>query len=219
MAPRSLTEVVNELTENKDLRAVFTYIFGTYGRRSYGSVVLISVFPKCCLHLFHFVLRCAGNMPKDSSFSMHSLLVTHYLNGAWYPKGGATEIAYHMIPIIEKAGGAVLVRAPVNRILFNDAKEAYGGCNLLRVSIQKQTVNLSVGAASCLLFVFVVSGVSVMKGQEEVHIRAPMVISNAGIFNTYQKLLPKELQAMPGTREVLQLMIISICFNYVFICK
>lgn len=64
---------------------------------------------------------------------MHSLLVTHYLNGAWYPKGGATEIAYHMIPIIEKAGGAVLVRAPVNRILFNDAKEAYGGCDLFSI--------------------------------------------------------------------------------------
>lgn len=31
MAPRSLTEVVNELTDNKDLRAVFSYIFGTYG--------------------------------------------------------------------------------------------------------------------------------------------------------------------------------------------
>ena len=32
MSSRSLTEVVNELTENKDLRAVFAYIFGTYGR-------------------------------------------------------------------------------------------------------------------------------------------------------------------------------------------
>lgn len=37
-----------------------------------------------------------------------------------------------------------------------------------------------------------------MKGQEEVHIHAPMVISDAGIFNTYQTLLPKELRAMPG---------------------
>lgn len=62
---------------------------------------------------------------------MHSLLVAHYWNGAWYPKGGASEIAYHMIPIIEEAGGAVLVRAPVNRILFNEAKEAYGGCGFL----------------------------------------------------------------------------------------
>ncbi|XP_057717119.1 all-trans-retinol 13,14-reductase-like [Corythoichthys intestinalis] len=145
MAPRSVTEVVNGLTENKDLRAVFAYIFGTY-----------------------------GNIPKDGSFAMHSILVTHYLYGGWYPKGGASEIAYHMIPIIEKAGGAVLVRAPVNRILFNDAREA--------------------------------CGVSVMKGQEEVHIHAPMVISNAGIFNTYQQLLPKELQAMPAIQRQLSMM-------------
>lgn len=142
---------------------------------------------------------------------MHSLLVTHYLNGAWYPKGGATEIAYHMIPIIEKAGGAVLVRAPVNRILFNDAKEAYGGCDLLSVSIHNRIIQLPLrGDSLCLCFL--VSGVSVMKGQEEVHIRAPMVISNAGIFNTYQKLLPKELQAMPGREEVLRL-IISFSFD------
>lgn len=57
---------------------------------------------------------------------MHSLLVCHYLPGAWYPKGGASQIAYNMIPIIEKAGGAVLVRAPVNRILLNAANEAIG---------------------------------------------------------------------------------------------
>ncbi|KAG9337604.1 hypothetical protein JZ751_028456 [Albula glossodonta] len=140
LASRSLTEVVNELTDNKDLRAVFSYIFGTY-----------------------------GNIPKDASFSMHSLLVCHYMNGAWYPKGGASEIAYHMIPIIEKAGGAVLVRAPVSQILFNEAKEA--------------------------------CGVSVKKGQEDVNVYAPMVISNAGLFNTYQQLLPKELQALPAIQK------------------
>ncbi|KAL2101213.1 hypothetical protein ACEWY4_002974 [Coilia grayii] len=145
MASRSLTEVVNGLTENKDLRAVFCYIFGTY-----------------------------GNMPKNASFSMHSLLVCHYLHGAWYPKGGASEIAYHMIPIIEKAGGAVLVRAPVNRILFNEANEAIG--------------------------------VSVLKGKEEVHVHAPIVVSNAGIFNTYQKLLPKELQVRPDIQSQLSMM-------------
>ncbi|XP_017274804.1 all-trans-retinol 13,14-reductase [Kryptolebias marmoratus] len=144
MAPRSLTDVINGRTQNKDLRAVFSYIFGTY-----------------------------GNIPKDASFAMHSLLVTHYLNGAWYPKGGSSEIAYHMIPIIEKAGGAVLVRAPVNRILFNEAKEA--------------------------------CGVSVLKGQEEVHVRAPVVVSDAGIFNTYEKLLPKELRAEPAIQEQLRM--------------
>lgn len=45
------------------------------------------------------------------------------------------------------------------------------------------------------------AGVSVMKGQEEVHIHAPMVISDAGIFNTYQSLLPKDVQTMPGENE------------------
>ncbi|KAF4115914.1 all-trans-retinol 13,14-reductase [Onychostoma macrolepis] len=143
-ASRSLTDVVSELTQNKDLRAVMSYIFGTYGK-----------------------------MPKDASFSMHSLLLCHYLNGAWYPKGGASEIAYHMIPIIEKAGGAVLVRAPVNRILLNDAKEAIG--------------------------------VSVLKGQEEVHVHAPIVISDAGIFNTYERLLPKDVQTMPAIQKQLSM--------------
>ncbi|KTF83750.1 hypothetical protein cypCar_00043002 [Cyprinus carpio] len=143
-ASRSLTDVVNELTQNKDLRAVMCYIFGTYGK-----------------------------MPKEASFSMHSLLLCHYLNGAWYPKGGASEIAYHMIPIIEKAGGAVLVRAPVNRILLNDAKEAIG--------------------------------VSVLKGQEEVHVHAPIVISDAGIFNTYEHLLPKDVQTMPAIQKQLSM--------------
>uniref|UniRef100_A0A672NST6 All-trans-retinol 13,14-reductase n=1 Tax=Sinocyclocheilus grahami TaxID=75366 RepID=A0A672NST6_SINGR len=134
-----LTDVVSELTQNKDLRAVMSYIFGTY----------------------------------DASFSLHSLLLWHYLNGAWYPKGGASEIAYHMIPIIEKAGGAVLVRAPVNRILLNDVKEAIG--------------------------------VSVLKGQEEVHVHAPLVISDAGIFNTYERLLPKNVQTMSAIQKQLSM--------------
>ncbi|KAK6470272.1 all-trans-retinol 13,14-reductase-like [Huso huso] len=144
MASRSLTDVVSELTSNKELQAVFSYIFGTY-----------------------------GVIPKDASFSLHSLLVSHYLEGAWYPKGGASEIAYHIIPTIEKAGGAVLVRAPVQSILVNEAKEAYG--------------------------------VTVRKGQEEVHIHAPIVISDAGLFNTYESLLPKEMQSLPAIQSQLSM--------------
>lgn len=44
MAPRSLTEVVNELTDNKDLRAVFSYIFGTYGTTASCSSTLGRLF-------------------------------------------------------------------------------------------------------------------------------------------------------------------------------
>lgn len=38
------------------------------------------------------------------------------------------------------------------------------------------------------------------------HIHAPMVISDAGIFNTYQHLLPKDVQTMPGEREFILLL-------------
>lgn len=51
---------------------------------------------------------------------MHAMLINHYMYGASYPRGGASEIAYHMIPIIESAGGRVLVRATVSRILVEN---------------------------------------------------------------------------------------------------
>lgn len=43
-----------------------------------------------------------------------------------------------------------------------------------------------------------VLGVTVLKGQEEIEVHAPVVISNAGIFNTFQKFLPKHIQDKPG---------------------
>lgn len=141
-ASRSITDVVNELTANKDLRAVFSYIFGTY-----------------------------GVLPKDASFALHTLLVDHYLKGAWYPRGGASEIAFHIIPVIEKAGGAVLVRATVQRILLNK------------------------DGSAC--------GVTVKKGDQNIDIHAPIVISNAGIYNTYEQLLPQEVRTLPAFQSQL----------------
>ncbi len=37
-----------------------------------------------------------------------------------------------------------------------------------------------------------------LKGQEEIEVLAPVVISNAGIFNTLQKFLPRYIQDKPG---------------------
>lgn len=39
---------------------------------------------------------------------------------------------------------------------------------------------------------------SVKKGQEVVKIFAPTIISDAGLFNTYERLLPAEARALPG---------------------
>ncbi|KAI9546149.1 hypothetical protein NQZ68_029384 [Dissostichus eleginoides] len=49
-----------------------------------------------------------------------------YLFYAYYPRGGASEFAFHIINVIEKVGGAVLVRAPVHRVLLNRQNKAYG---------------------------------------------------------------------------------------------
>ncbi|NXP42513.1 RETST reductase, partial [Leiothrix lutea] len=108
-----------------------------------------------------------GTPPKDSSFLVSALMVHHYQRGAWYPRGGSSEVAFHAVPVIERAGGAVLVRAPVTRVL--------------------------VSAAGTALGVAVRAG----PGEEELEIRAPLVISDAGVFNTFGKLLPPHVRCHP----------------------
>ncbi|NXT92530.1 RETST reductase, partial [Anhinga rufa] len=144
LASCSLKEVVDGLTTNHELGAVFSYIFPTY-----------------------------GVVPSKASFSMHSILVNHFLCGAWYPKGGAEEIAFHIIPVIQKAGGNALGKAPVQRILLDSQGKA--------------------------------CGVSVKKGQDLVNVFAPIIISDAGIFNTYKRLLPAEAQALPEIQSQLRM--------------
>ncbi|XP_030057637.1 all-trans-retinol 13,14-reductase-like [Microcaecilia unicolor] len=144
MASKTVSEVINSLTENEDLRVVLAYIFG-----------------------------CYGVFPKNASFSLHAILIDHYLEGAWYPTGGASEIAFHLCPVIQRAGGAVLARAPVESILINNERKAYG--------------------------------VSVRRGKDLVNIHAPLVISDAGIINTYKHLLPPKLQLLPGIQSQLSL--------------
>ena len=58
--------------------------------------------------------------PDEGSFAMHSLLQINYIRANHYPIGGASEIPYNMIPIIEAAGGRVLVRVRVKEIIVSD---------------------------------------------------------------------------------------------------
>lgn len=69
---------------------------------------------------------CSGVPPKESSILINALLVHHYKRGAYYPKGGASEISFHIIRTIQKYGGTCLVRAPVSQILVNEKGAAYG---------------------------------------------------------------------------------------------
>ena len=57
-----------------------------------------------------------------SIISLQSLLWNHFMFGSSYPVGGASEIALRVVPTIERAGGRVLVRAPVIGFSFEGGK-------------------------------------------------------------------------------------------------
>ena len=63
-----------------------------------------------------------GLPPGQSSFAIHAMVAAHYFEGAAYPVGGASQIAASLVPTIERAGGAVVVAAEVDRILLDGAR-------------------------------------------------------------------------------------------------
>ncbi|EPQ17764.1 All-trans-retinol 13,14-reductase [Myotis brandtii] len=154
---QSLAETLQQLPASRELQAVLSYIFPTY-----------------------------GVTPSRTSFSMHALLVDHYIKGAFYPRGGSSEIAFHIIPVIQRAGGAVLTKASVQSVLLDSAGKA--------------------------------CGVSVKKGQELVNIHCPIVISDAGLFNTYKFLLPETACCLPGVKQQLEMVRPGLGIFSVFIC-
>ncbi|MCH9691750.1 MAG: NAD(P)/FAD-dependent oxidoreductase [Gammaproteobacteria bacterium] len=60
-----------------------------------------------------------GVTPKTSSFMAHALIVKHYLNGGYYPVGGASKIAAAIIPQIQLSGGEVFTYAEVESLLVS----------------------------------------------------------------------------------------------------
>ena len=94
---------------------------------------------------------------------MQAMMVSHFTScGGYYPVGGASEIAFNIIPVIEASGGKVLVRASVDEILCSDDGKA--------------------------------NGVRVQQGSGQFYdIHAPIIVSNAGLYNTFRSLLPKSI--------------------------
>jgi phytoene dehydrogenase-like protein len=103
-----------------------------------------------------------GLPPSQSCFGIHSLIVTHYLNGGWYPVGGAPAIAQAMIPVIERSGGKVITQRRVTEVLIESG---------VAVGVKAQHT-------------------AHPEADEEIY-HAPLVVSDAGAFNTYLKLIPQ----------------------------
>lgn len=116
-------EVLSKITDNQDLISVFCSQCGNYGLS-----------------------------PKESSFVTHAMVVNHFMNGGYYPSGGANRIHETIIDQLESLGVQIYVRANVEKIL---------------------TSNKSVTG-------LVINGDSYS---------CKNVISNAGVHNTFYRLL------------------------------
>ena len=125
-----------------------------------------------------------GLPPSQSALVTHAIIATHYFNGAWYPAGGAGEIAKAAGAVIRQAGGDLLPNHEVTRILLES--------------------NRAVGVE-----------VNVKKGKQgsRAEFRSPVVVSDAGAWNTFTRLLPSsdflpfrdELKSPPEGFEVVEL--------------
>lgn len=52
-----------------------------------------------------------GGPPSESSFAMHATVMRHYLDGAYYPVGGAGVFAQQLGAVIKRHGGEIHTRA------------------------------------------------------------------------------------------------------------
>ncbi len=132
-------ETLGRLTGNRELIGVLTGQWGDYGLP-----------------------------PGQSSFGAHAIIAEHYLEGAFYPVGGASRIAAAIAPVIERAGGRIVVAAEVQQILLDRQNRAMG--------------------------------VRMADGRE---LRAPLILSDAGAWNTYARLLPPDAPGRaPAIEEI-----------------
>ncbi|MEN9316432.1 MAG: hypothetical protein RIS35_2825 [Pseudomonadota bacterium] len=114
-----------------------------------------------------------GLPPARSAFAIHAQIVQHYLDGAWFPDGGAARIARSFEPGIERAGGEIRVSQEVTRILVEDGRAA--GVEVIdRRGPEPRSL---------------------------IH-RAPVVISNAGATVTFERLLPTDGEVGAATESL-----------------
>ena len=131
---RTTREVLAELTDDPRLIAVLTAQLGDYGLP-----------------------------PADSSFAMHAIVASHYFRGGYYPVGGSGVIAESIIPVIEQAGGTILISAEVAEIVIEDDR-----------------------------------AVGVRMAADDAVIRAPIIISDAGVATTFGRLVPHDVAQRSG---------------------
>jgi all-trans-retinol 13,14-reductase len=90
---RTTESVLNEMISDPRLRAVLATQRGDYGPD-----------------------------PTESSFGLHAVIMRHYMQGAYFPIGGADTFAQNLVPVIENGGGEARTRACVTEILIEGGR-------------------------------------------------------------------------------------------------
>lgn len=90
---KTTSEILDEITDNENLKSVMTAQWGYY-----------------------------GSTPKHSSFAIHALTVRHFWGGGYYPVDGSGTLAENLLKVVTDEGGAVRLRTPIETILVRDGK-------------------------------------------------------------------------------------------------
>lgn len=90
-----------------------------------------------------------GPPPKEQSFFIHAGILNHFIEGGYYPAGGPGIFAKNIIPIIEKSGGRVLVKSPVDKIIVKNGKAV--GVRVKNTDIYANVIISSIGIKNTYL--------------------------------------------------------------------
>lgn len=63
-----------------------------------------------------------GSIPDEASFAIQALVAKHFMWGAYYPDGGASEIARQLLRTVAEAGGWTRIYADVDQILLENGR-------------------------------------------------------------------------------------------------
>jgi phytoene dehydrogenase-like protein len=104
-----------------------------------------------------------GLPPALSPFAVHATIALHYLEGGYYPVGGAGTIARSVQAIVEDRGGRFLLNREVTQIVIETGRA---------VGVKVRKLNAPI--------------------ETEETYYAPVIVSNTGAATTYLKLIPAD---------------------------
>lgn len=90
---QTVSQVLDQITDNAKLRAVLVAQWGYYGAP-----------------------------PSKASFSAQALVTRHYTYGAYYPVGGSASIAQGLLKSVADAGGWTRISTAVDQLLIEDGR-------------------------------------------------------------------------------------------------